>query len=319
MDLRDSAPPGQRLARAARAAQDLCNALWGSMHDELGGARIDPQRVAELSRRLADICSTIALLAAGGPEASGPQPRESTAFESTRPESAPIESFRPPPEPAQSTFSSPAPSEPARPPFTSPAPSESAPPPFTLPTPYEAARPPLSSFEPPEPNPEAGIEIHDARREEGPTAWVGSIGRRLERYRDDRLPFAVLLIEVLGIDQLAHAEPAQELARLVASVERALGGELRPADLLTQETRGRYWLVTPETDAPGARTLAERLARTVRASALHRGVGLEVAIGIAICPDDGLDASALAAHADVGVYAARACGRSVAPVDDPAA
>jgi GGDEF domain-containing protein len=244
MDVIDPGTPAVRLARAARGAQDLCEALWASMHTELdGGARADPRRVTELSQRLADVCSTIALLACAGPD----------------------------------------------------------------------------SLEPPEPSPEARIEIHDARHEEGPSAWIGSIGRRLERYREDRLPFAVVLIEVLGLDQLVHAEPAQEISRLISLVERALGGELRPADLLTQETRGRYWLVTPETDMPGARTLAERLARTVRASALHRGVGLEVAIGIAICPDDGLDASVLAAHADVGVYAARASGRPVAPADDPAA
>ncbi len=179
----------------------------------------------------------------------------------------------------------------------------------------------VTPLEPPEPSTAGRIEVRDARVGEGPaqpSGWIGSIGRRLARYRDDRLPFAVLLIEVLDIERLAHAEPVQELSRLVAHVERALGEELRPADLLTQETLGRYWLVTPETDALGARTLAERLARTVRASALHRGVGLEVAIGIAICPDDGLDASALAAHADVGVYAARACGLPVAPADDPA-
>ena len=233
--------PHERLARAARAAHDLSDALWESLHEELGGAPAQPERVAELSRRLADVCSTIPLLA--------------------------------------------------------------------------TTRGPL---EPPEPSPEA-IEVRDTRGEEGPAAWIGSIDRRLERHREDRLPFAVLLIELLDIERLAHAEPRRELARLIALSERAIGDQLRPADLLTRENLGRYWLVTPETNAPGAQMLAERLARTVRLSASHRGVGLEVAIGVAVCPEDGLDASALAAHADVGVYAARAAGRAVAPFEDPAA
>jgi GGDEF domain-containing protein len=184
-----------------------------------------------------------------------------------------------------------------------------------------AATPAETPIEPPEPAIDDGIEIHDARIEErpaaAPSAWIGSISRRLERYREDRLPFAVLLIEVLDLDRLAHVEAAPELARLTMHLERAIGAELRPADLLTQEGRGRYWLVTPETDGVGARQLAERLAGTVRLAARHRGVPLELAIGIAVCPEDGRDASTLAVHADVGVYAARACGRPIAPDTDP--
>jgi GGDEF domain-containing protein len=275
----DPRSPHERLTCAARAAHDLSDALWESLHEELSDAReeLTPARPAELAQRLADVCAAIALLAAPAtptPSAAPPSPE--------------------PPKP--------------------------------------------SPLEPPEPAREDGIEVHDARPpelrhahghgtyaaraasgEEGPAAWIGSIGRRLERYSEDRLPFAVLLIEVVDVDRLVHAESQQELARLTTQVERAIGAELRPADLLTHEALGRYWLVTPETDAPGARQLAERLARTVRLAARHRGVPLEVAIGIAVCPDDGRDASALAAHADVGVYAARACGRPIAPEGDSAA
>ena len=209
--------------------------------------------------------------------------------------------------------------EPASP-AEKPAPAQ-RPAPVQTPAPAEAPLEPPGP-QPPELSPEDGIEIHDARGGEEPArpaAWIGSISRRLERHREDRLPFAVLLVEIVDIDRLAHAESPQELARLTDHVERAIGAELRPADLLTRESLGRYWLVTPETDTPGARHLAERLVRTVRLAARHRGLPLELAIGIAICPDDGREASALAAHADVGVYAARAAGRSVAPADDPAA
>jgi GGDEF domain-containing protein len=245
----DLRSPHERLAGAARAAHDLSDALWESLHEELSGPR--RERAALLAQRLADVCAAIGLLAT----ASAPAP--------PAPEQAPLE--------------------------------------------------------PPEPSSHAGIEIHDARGEESSSGWIASISRRLERHREDRLPFAVLLIEVLDIDRLAHAELQEELARLTTQVERAIGAELRPADLLTHESLGRYWLVTPETDASGARQLAERLARTVRLAARHRGVPLELAIGIAVCPDDGRDASALAAHADVGVYAARASGRPIAPDIDPAA
>jgi GGDEF domain-containing protein len=277
---RDPHSPDERLTRATRAAHDLSDALWESLHDELAGAR--GERASELAQRLADVCAAIALLV-----------------------SAPV----------------------------TPAPVAAAP--------HAREEPHLEHLEPPEPSVDGsvdgGIEVHDARThephpvhgdglaggaahgEEGPSAWIGSISRRLERYAEDRLPFAVLLIEVLDIDRLVHAEAAQELTRLTTQVERAIGAALRPADLLTREALGRYWLVTPETDAVGARQLAERLAGTVRLAARHRGVPLELAIGVAICPEDGRDASTLAAHADVGVYAARASGRPIAPDNDPAA
>jgi GGDEF domain-containing protein len=172
---------------------------------------------------------------------------------------------------------------------------------------------------------DAGIEIRDERREvparvasdsAPPRApWMASIMRRLERYEHDRLPFAVLLVELAGIERLRHAELPGEVARLTGLVEAALAEGLRPADSLTRETPGRYWLLAPETDNPGAKALAARLAGGVR-HASHRGAPLQLAVGIAVCPDDGLQASALAAQADIALFAAQASGRAVAQPDE---
>jgi hypothetical protein len=56
----------ERLTRAARAVQDLCDVLWEALHEELSdrspnGPRA--QRVADLSGRVADVSSTVAALA----------------------------------------------------------------------------------------------------------------------------------------------------------------------------------------------------------------------------------------------------------------
>jgi hypothetical protein len=56
----------ERLTRAARATQDLCDVLWEALHEELSdrspnGPRA--QRVADLSERVAAISSTVAALA----------------------------------------------------------------------------------------------------------------------------------------------------------------------------------------------------------------------------------------------------------------
>src|SRR6202035_3974413 len=47
-----------------------------------------------------------------------------------------------------------------------------------------AVQQPLASVEPIQPE----IEIRDVRREEGPSAWVSSVGRLLARHAEDGLP-----------------------------------------------------------------------------------------------------------------------------------
>jgi GGDEF domain-containing protein len=172
----------------------------------------------------------------------------------------------------------------------------------------------------------ARIEIRDERHEcssdeeprgeQGPDPWIASIGRRLERYGRDHLPFAVLLLELVGVERLRHAELPGEMARLTGLVEGALASELRPADSLMRESPGRYWLLAPETDTVSAKGLAIRLAEGVRRAASHRGTPMELAAGIAVCPQDGRQTAALVARADIALYAAQASGRSVGPADE---
>jgi hypothetical protein len=186
---------------------------------------------------------------------------------------------------------------------------------------------------------EPQIEIRDERGEEGPAAWIGSIGRWLERFEEDGLPFAVLLVEVFDVERLGRVVLPEELSALTSRVEGALVEELRaiggtrwgaqpagpgrpaglarPAGSFTRERPGRYWLLAPETDGIAVRMLAGRLVRALRPLARRRGVALPFAVGMAVCPEDGRDAAALAAHADVGLYDARSTGRPLASVDKP--
>jgi hypothetical protein len=168
--------------------------------------------------------------------------------------------------------------------------------------------------------PSADIEIRDERAERGPTAWIGSIGRQLLRFEQDGLPFAVLLLEPLEIERLRRAESSAELLLLADRIEAALAAW---SDSLTRESPGRYWLLAPDTDRDAAARLVERMELAVAGAVRHRGAPLELAVGSAVCPDDGREAPALAAHADVGLYAARSAartglGRWAASVDEPA-
>jgi diguanylate cyclase (GGDEF)-like protein len=147
-----------------------------------------------------------------------------------------------------------------------------------------------------------------------PAGWSAPIAPEIVRDTREGSPFAVLLIDVVDVERLRSAAPMAELDSLMRRVHDVLAGELRPSDRLAQEGAGRWWLVAPETHAPAAKALAERLAGAVRASVSHRGAPLEVAIGVASSPADGDHAEELAERAEEALYSARATGVPVAPV-----
>jgi GGDEF domain-containing protein len=305
----------ERLARAARAAQQLCDVLWEALHEEL--RHPNAARIAQLSERLAEVSSTVAMLAVAVPHPPAPSPAVAPAAapETARPDSPIMAERRTPPVPSGA---GPSRLDPPPPVALQPIPTQAGEYTFTklVDEQHSTVAPePLAAVQSIQPE----IEIRDVRREEGPSAWVSSVGALLARHAEDGLPFAVLLVEIVDVARLERSETPHDLHGLVAQVESALGRGMRATDQLSRETLGRYWLVASETNGTGARMLAERLARLVRTSASHRGVPLEVAIGIAVCPDDGTEAPALAARADLGVYSARATGRSIAHTDPPPA
>jgi GGDEF domain-containing protein len=319
----------ERLVRAARAAQTLSEALWEALHEEL----IDPRgsRVAELSERLAEVSTAVASLARVDAAISVQAQTQATpgddATERPPTSERPPAGERPdaPAEPRSRVVSvehdEHGPSRASFSPRDAPPTREETSSAAVLVdelAPEETIAPPVSSAQEPPAALEASvlvtpeIEIRDERGDRAAAAWIASIGRRLERYERDGVPFAVLLIELADVERLRHAELPGEVARLTGLVETALANELRPADSLTRESPGRYWLLAPETDSGGARELAGRLAEAVRGAASHRGTPLQVVVGFATCPADGSQAAALAAHADIALYAARSAGRPIA-------
>jgi GGDEF domain-containing protein len=157
--------------------------------------------------------------------------------------------------------------------------------------------------------PEPEVVVHDARATGDVTEpWRGPIERRLERQSQDGRPFSVLTLEIDDIERLLAAATGREVVGAIEAAERAICSRLRPADMLVRERLGRYWLTAPETDLAAGRALGQRLADAVAAAAFHHGAPLSVSIGLAVSPDDALDADTLAAHADEGLFAARAAG-----------
>ncbi|HTY95986.1 MAG TPA: hypothetical protein VMB91_03025 [Solirubrobacteraceae bacterium] len=170
------------------------------------------------------------------------------------------------------------------------------------------------------------IEIRDERAEHGAAGWIDAIARQLERHQADGLPFTVLLVEVRELERLRLEMSPAELASLGAALEQALGAFLQAGGAVarrgfergaapwtgsvTPQCPGRCWVLAPETDRVAAHALADRVARSVASRVIHRGRALEVLVGVGVCPRDGRQAAALAAHADVDLHAARAARRS---------
>jgi hypothetical protein len=341
---------GARDARTTvEAVEALRGVLWEALMDEL--REPSARQVAELSDRLAYVCATIldaaleetldatatrpldlladrvGLAVAGSGRASPDHPRSPTgptrAILVDEQEDVPLQA----PTVARPHERADAPSQAhpsARPHERADVPSQAQPiarPPRAAANPLPWDLPAAESSRTPE------FEIAGDPGEQGPAAWIGSIGRQLERFGQDGLPFAVLLVELFDAERPASPEPSGELSSVTSQVERALQQELGrlpdgPAGPLTRERPGRYWLLAPGIDGVGARALAERLTRAVRQLRSARGGSLDVAVGTAVCPEDGRGAAALAAHADIGLLAAHAAGRAstgrpIALVDDP--
>jgi GGDEF domain-containing protein len=163
----------------------------------------------------------------------------------------------------------------------------------------------------------AATQPAHAERGAGPAPWIASLERRLERHQQDGRAFALLLLELADVQRLRHAELPGEVARLTTLVETELSAQLRPADSLMRETPGRYWLLAPQTDDSAAHGLAEQMTAVVGRTASHRGAPLRLAVGIAVCPRDALDAAELVDRAEVALYQAHASGRALAPAADP--
>jgi hypothetical protein len=294
-----------RVERAANAAHALCDVLWDVLHEQLGvpserrvafdGASAPTQDVAQLAERLADVANTVALLARTAGRAAVP----------------------PIPTPADAT--------------------QSAAP--TVPTSADA---------------QSAAVLIDERDEqaskppqEPPAAASRLIGSALKRFERDGLPFAVLLVELLDLEHLRLGAGAGEQRYMTHQIESAFTQALEtigggPAASLAPEPPDRYWLLVPEADRLGAHAVAGSLVSAfgpvgaaagradpagqyfaalstqgspVRAG--QNGAPQQLAVGMAVCPENGRDAATLARHADIELSVARAAAQPIISMGEP--
>ncbi|MBV9805167.1 MAG: EAL domain-containing protein [Solirubrobacterales bacterium] len=132
----------------------------------------------------------------------------------------------------------------------------------------------------------------------------------LDHVVGERRRFTVLYVDLddfkLVNDTLGHSA-GDDLLRHVAAAMRTLVG---PEDLLARQGGDEFVLIAM--DPPDADRLAERLLSAITQPVSLRGLTVRVgaSIGVACCPNDGSDASALIENADAAMYDAKGSGRN---------
>jgi diguanylate cyclase (GGDEF)-like protein len=141
-----------------------------------------------------------------------------------------------------------------------------------------------------------------------------TLAKEIERAQRFGRPLSVLMVDIDRFkdvnDAHGHLRGDEVLVELSRRMLSRIRGEI---DTLARFGGEEFVIVLPETPREGARVVANKLRRAVRAKAFVSDVGPDVAvtvsIGVAAYPEDGTTAEGLIQAADVAMYKAKRRGR----------
>ncbi|MCK9389509.1 MAG: GGDEF domain-containing protein [Sulfuritalea sp.] len=134
---------------------------------------------------------------------------------------------------------------------------------------------------------------------------------------------SLLVIDCDNLKQVNDSYGHKAGDSLLVAVVKSIEGQLRHTDVLSRYGGDEFVVLLPETPAPGALDVAERIRVAVASNALALNGNLvrtTVCIGVASYPRDGSTLDLLLAHADRNMYQAKLAGRNrvVQQPDGPA-
>jgi diguanylate cyclase (GGDEF)-like protein len=148
-----------------------------------------------------------------------------------------------------------------------------------------------------------------------------------ELVMDARRKASPLSLIFFDIDHFKHVNDNyghQAGDKVLAGVAKVLGGRMRPSDITARYGGEEFVLLLPDTDAPGAAVVAERLRRRL-AEAIHdigNGSVLRITASAGhatLQPGSQATGETLLANVDAALYAAKRGGRNrVVAGQDPA-
>jgi diguanylate cyclase (GGDEF)-like protein len=147
------------------------------------------------------------------------------------------------------------------------------------------------------------VELHD---------YLGILAAEYRRYAH---PFALMLVDIDGLQRINEAYGREVGDRMLTAVANAVSGQVRSVDRAFRLTEDEFCIVSPHHVASTVQTLADRLTSSVNGWQHHDGPRMSVTAGVASCPEHGEDPERLLQVAEEATYAAKASGRrfSVAP------
>jgi diguanylate cyclase (GGDEF)-like protein len=128
-------------------------------------------------------------------------------------------------------------------------------------------------------------------------------------------PFSVLLVDIDGLSRINDAYGRRAGDRMLAAVAGVVSRQVRAADRAFRLPDDELCVLLPYQGPIPALPVASRLVALVEGAQGSDGPRVDIAVGIAACPEHGRDAETLLARAEEASYAAKASGESVAIAD----
>lgn len=139
--------------------------------------------------------------------------------------------------------------------------------------------------------------------------------QEIQRARRYRRPLSVLMLDIDHFKNVNDRYGHQAGDEVLITVADLIQLNVRPVDVVCRYGGEELAVILPETDAEGARTVAERIRGTVEDSVTTTPQGdtvhVTVSIGLAVFPRDGDTAAGLIHTADQALYAAKQEGRNL--------
>jgi diguanylate cyclase (GGDEF)-like protein len=145
----------------------------------------------------------------------------------------------------------------------------------------------------------------------------GAFQRELTALLERGACFALVMLDLDAFKAYndTHGHPSGDalLVRIAASMRDAI----REGDRVYRYGGDEFAILLPETDATGAREVAERVRAAVAPLTADVGPLVTVSAGVALHPDDAVEKDGLVAAADRALYLAKPPNRIRLPNDDP--
>ena len=158
----------------------------------------------------------------------------------------------------------------------------------------------------------------DAACQRGETASLyqpGHMRRRLEQLAETHRryghPFAVAVFDASGPDTRSNGGGGAGTETVLAIVGAALRDSIRIVDEAFRLEEDAICVLAPNLRSVEAMQMAERLLGQLEELERAGGLRIEVAAGVAACPEHGTDIEQLLHRADAAMWRARALGQPV--------